>query len=186
MWGITLHKRINPTTGTIFKFGDVREDGKLFYAYTKRSKKDGFFVESWLSFDAFNHQKTIKKHQYETNKKPVLERNRAYYFNKKADIAIKKREYKAQNRARYNELNRARELSKTKQMPSWLTDADRRQIKELYFLAREKTKFSGVEHHVDHIVPLQGQNVSGLHVPWNLQILTAQENLSKHNKMETV
>lgn len=57
-------------------------------------------------------------------------------------------------------------------------------IKVIYLACEAITASTGIEHHVDHIVPLQGESVSGLHVWWNLQIIPAKENLSKSNKWE--
>lgn len=58
------------------------------------------------------------------------------------------------------------------------------EISKIYKECVEKSNATGIPHHVDHIVPLNGETVSGLHVPWNLQILTAEENLKKSNKFE--
>jgi hypothetical protein len=67
-------------------------------------------------------------------------------------------------------------VAKRNQMPSW---ADEQKIKDIY-ANRPKG------YHVDHIVPLQGELVCGLHVENNLQYLTPKENMSKHNRYEVI
>lgn len=65
----------------------------------------------------------------------------------------------------------------------WLGWLDRLLIKETYDICRAVTVQTGIQHHVDHIVPLHGQGVRGLHVPWNLQIIPGADNLKKQNRM---
>lgn len=79
----------------------------------------------------------------------------------------------------YFAKRRALKLQRT---PKWLTIDDFRFMKLFYTEAAILYKKTGIKYHVDHIVPLQGKNVSGLHVPWNLQLLTGFENCSKNNK----
>lgn len=69
----------------------------------------------------------------------------------------------------------ARRARVAKALPSWLTKEQRQTIRLIY-----ENRPEG--YHVDHIVPIKGKNVSGLHVPWNLQYLPALENFSKGNK----
>lgn len=91
--------------------------------------------------------------------------NREHTLKVCSDWAIKNPTKVTFKSAKY----RAAKLQRT---PSW---ADLEKIKEFYLNCPEG-------YHVDHIIPLQGKNISGLHVENNLQYLTAEENLRKGNK----
>ena len=65
--------------------------------------------------------------------------------------------------------------------PKW---ADLKAIKTEYQLAKWCSDVTGEFYHVDHIVPLKGKTVCGLHVHWNLQVLPAKINLQKGNRYE--
>ena len=69
--------------------------------------------------------------------------------------------------------------------PKWLTKSQLQEMEEIYALAQELAWLNQdcKPFDVDHIIPLQGVNVSGLHVPWNLQLLNISENRSKRNKV---
>lgn len=72
---------------------------------------------------------------------------------------------------------------KDSRTPKWLSKADLKEIISFYTLAKDIAWLSNEPLHVDHIIPLRGKNVSGLHVPWNLQILPRTMNLEKGNKV---
>lgn len=77
---------------------------------------------------------------------------------------------------------------KTQQCPAWLTEAQHAEIRSFYTKCKAlnaEITDKASRYTVDHIVPLNGANVSGLHVPWNLQILTHAQNASKGNRHAT-
>jgi hypothetical protein len=80
-------------------------------------------------------------------------------------------------------LKRKRSVSIALATPKWLSNDQLYAIAELYSEAKALTIEKGFLHHVDHIIPLLGKNVCGLHVSWNLQVITALENIKKSNKV---
>lgn len=73
---------------------------------------------------------------------------------------------------------------KKEAMPSWLGWLDKILIQEKYALCQAITMQTGIKHEIDHVVPLYGDTVRGLHVPWNLQIIPEYANRSKGNKLQ--
>jgi len=72
-----------------------------------------------------------------------------------------------------------RHATKLQRTPSWLTSEHFREIEQKYKLSNELTKKTNIPHEVDHIIPLKGKYMSGLHVPWNLRITTEEFNRSR-------
>lgn len=94
------------------------------------------------------------------------------------------RRWKKTNPDKVNHLNATRRARKRNAMPKWLTKEQINEIKSFYTTARKTSATFDESFHVDHIIPLKGDNVCGLHVPWNLQILPGSVNISKGNKMK--
>ncbi len=110
--------------------------------------------------------------------------NRAHRV-RMADPQLRKKEYARiaawgkRNPARITAKARANHLSRRYAQPAWLSVIQKAQIQEFYEISAARTKQTGIKHHVDHMFAIHGAGFCGLHVPWNLQVLTGAENDEK-------
>jgi hypothetical protein len=169
--------------------------------YNNKASKDGKTTKCKTCTKAYS-----SKYKSE-NKEKVLAYSkdygrRAYLENREAKLAWQKdyrlrnleyrREYDRSQGKRYYERNKdsamersaRRRATKHNATPPWLDSAHIERLKSIYKTCRKVSKTTGKPHHVDHIVPLQGDNICGLHVWWNLRIIPASMNLSKGNNLE--
>jgi len=107
------------------------------------------------------------------------ERRLNYYENNFEKIMITRKIYIENNLDKINVMRAKRRAAELRANVSW---ANQDKIKEFYAESIRRTKMTGIQHHVDHIVPLVNDHVCGLHNEFNLQVLTASENSSKRNK----
>jgi hypothetical protein len=155
----------------------------------KESKPfDAFHKHKGGKFDLSGRCKECKnahyREQYRENNEKEVERSRQY---RKDNVQILKQRAKIRRQNEKAERLAAtikRRLSKLYRTPSWLSKEQLKEITEFYKMAKLLETVFPWKQCVDHIVPLQGQTVSGLHVPWNLQILSAKANMEKGNRFD--
>ena len=154
--------------------------------YKEQSQKD--HKKEWertlANPELHEKKKALGKEYYRKNKAQV--RSGILEWNKKNPEKVKlhAKKVKQNNKGKVNFDTAKRRYAKLQRTPAWLTGDDHWMIQEAYELAALRTNLFGFPWHVDHIIPLQGKTVSGLHVPLNLQVIPGKENLTKHNKHE--
>jgi hypothetical protein len=153
--------------------------------YKKPTAKDGLF---WWCKDCHrNHVKLDYHKKAESEAYRISERLRInkYHAGNPEKVAHWNEKYRLENTAKLTAKAKRYVLSREKRTPSWLTSDDFWLIEQAYELAFLRTKTLGFQWQVDHVIPLHGRLVSGLHVPHNLQVIPAAENRSKSNKFVT-
>jgi hypothetical protein len=126
------------------------------------------------------------KQYYEANKGKILKSAKQRYEETKDLSKCREKNKKQYQKDKPKALERSslRRAKKLNATPKWVDADERWLIKEAHELASIRTKMYGFKWHVDHVIPLQGKNVCGLHTIANLQVIPAFENLSKHNKFK--
>ena len=139
--------------------------------------------------------KQLRKEWYERNKQLTKDRARARDIANPEQAAARKTKWRKENRQQHNAINREwfannkdkraayegkRRAMQLQRTPLW--DPEASLITAKYQLAAMLSRETGIIHHVDHIIPLQGRKVSGLHVFSNLRVIPGTDNVKKSNK----
>jgi hypothetical protein len=118
-----------------------------------------------------------------TNPDKMRAQNVNKYWANRERFLEENRRWRLENPGRCRALSKHYKLSKMKAVPPWLTADQKRLIHCIYIMADVLSNFTGIPHHVDHFHPLRGKTVCGLHVPWNLRVIPAYDNMSKGNRL---
>lgn len=122
-------------------------------------------------------QKASKAASQKRNRESANERNRRYAATHREQLGAKAAAWSAANPGRRAAIRMGYIAARMQRTPAW---ADLDAIAGMFELCAI-FRSVGLDLHVDHVVPLQGKKVSGLHVPENLQLLHSSSNRSKLN-----
>lgn len=137
---------------------------------------------------------------YQKINKTIVKRANDKYYSKnsvkvnKRSIALRNmniqkykeycKKYQKENSGKMSYHTSKYRTSKLHRTPKWLTPRDLFKIELMYAIADRLSRITKIKHEVDHIIPLQGKNISGLHIFENLQLLTASDNRHKKNRFQ--
>lgn len=155
----------------------------LLEFYKRKSAKDGLRHECKKCSNIGN---TAASKRYR-EKNPRERKESVSRYNAKPEVKAKKaihRKMACQRDPSIREKDRAKYRERIRQAtPAGVAPFGL--INEAYKLSRKLTEKTGIQYSVDHIIPLKGKAVSGLNVPWNIQIIPLELNLVKSNKLTT-
>lgn len=161
------------------------QNGKPFFCFHYRTDNQNYRKQCktcWTArcsrYYSSNRDKEIqrRKDNYAQNKSRYAAQSASWRAEHPEKMLEYKRKWKKANRGKVNADWMKRAAAKIQATPSWLSEEQVTQIETIY-------KNCPAGFHVDHIVPLRGKSVRGLHVPWNLQYLPAAENVRKGNRV---
>jgi len=120
-----------------------------------------------------------KRKDYQKHKEKRKAKIKEYTIKNRDTILAKKREYQKKNPHIFRAIGSFRRARLRSATPPWITPQMREEIKSLHAEAERLEQESGIQFDVDHIVPLDGKIICGLHVPWNLRVITHSDNISR-------
>ena len=180
-------------TGKPCKQGHVAQRYVLNWTcVTCHAEKSAIFQQKWRLNRPEKQKEYAQKYAKQKNAQSKIWRQ-----NNKDRCAETQRNWNEKNKEKRNQLSKNwRERNKSamtalkakrradilQRTPAWLTADDFWLIREAYALAKLRTVLTGVDWQVDHVVPLRGERVSGLHVPANLSVVPTGVNLKKGNR----
>ncbi len=136
---------------------------------------------AWVARNKKQHAEACKR-WHQNNKEHVAAVAKKWRMSNDLQMKQMRADWRCENPAKLAFYSATYHCTKLKATPKWLTGEQKQEIQAYYDLAKELQWLSEEVLEVDHIIPLQGKGVVGLHVPWNLQILPKSKNISKNNR----